>query len=84
MSEVVHGAAEQEACPLPGWEEHEGAGVGKPKFPLCALHLTHVVSGECLTHLCGGASSPNIRRGEELLKSSLTRLRMGSAGVERV
>lgn len=53
---------QQEACPLPAWEDHEGARVGKPKFPLCALHLTRVVSGECPTHLCGGASSLNTRQ----------------------
>lgn len=28
----VCGAAEQEACPLPAWEDHEGAGVGNPNF----------------------------------------------------
>lgn len=69
---MVCGAAEQEPCPLPAGEYHEGAGVEKTKFPLCALHLTHVVSGECWTHLCGASSLNKGSPGEELLKSSLT------------
>lgn len=55
---TVCGAAEQEACPLPRWEQHQGAGVGKPRFPPCAFHLSRVLSGECSTHL----SSLNTRQ----------------------
>lgn len=74
---MVCGAAEQEACPLPGWEDHEGAEVGKPKFTLCALHLTFVVSAECSTHLWWSVFP---QHKAALLMSNLTQLRMGNAG----
>lgn len=76
---MVCGAVEQEACPLPGWEDHEGAEEGKPSLcpsphPCGFSRMLNTSLVECLPSTQG---SP----GEELLKSNLTQHRMGSGGA---
>lgn len=70
---MVCGTAEQEACPLPGWEGQRMLGWESPNF-LSVSFTSPVWFQE------NAQATSVVEPGEELLKSSLTQLGMGNAG----
>lgn len=78
---MVCGTAEQEACPLPGWEGQRMLGWESPNF--LSVSFTSPVwfqENARATSVVEPPPSPPRSPGEELLKSSLTQLGMGNAG----